>query len=1061
MVPSHDTPDWSRDSVQRAKPSSPSFSELAFTSGHSFLSLDSVSEFDVPYTPPEMREEQVKMHDEEAAFREELTRAAERRTTQELERLEAERRKRRSLSPLKSDPKLAASNVAATMRATATTDPWSEGAIGEGGMTTRGPVDEWDEVPYVPHAREVRICTPKQKAHQAQSSRIPEEFHVKEDDPIFPHSEDVDFEVAANGSFRKTTFPAKSPTRRKQVLTLGDTLTRMLGSLDAEDAATREAMEAAYKEAAIAESNDLEKEISPEELKRRAQAEVQREKDSVELTVNRIMREDVVYGNILSELQRQVAVQSKDRAKLLDRLGEHYSELVKRAIEVGTGGSAQEEMVKKLAVLGTQIEALRSRLAGQVAQNEEKQRTINMLNLRNYELDALVAQEKAGLAKANRAKDKAQEGAAVGRALKADLEDFRHLNQELEGRIRELLGQLDTSQLETKQFKIQWEMEQKITANLHEEMEHMAKQAARAGKQRRFGGPRPVRTLKPSASQEAELEKLQQREKELQAAEQAAAACQSTQEAAQLRAEIEQLEAQRQGIMTEVEQATEAEAIKEAPTTPRQRRPRRKADSKAERGGSVPQFDHVDEEVIELQRTMEKRATRLSGLLDDAEGRADDEVQKKMLRDGLDAHRTGNDGDESLPESPTPGTNGQGVGEGDTNPSEGRSRLARMQLERMERQIAEEERKLQKARAARERMQGEEDKLQARLKSTACSEEEKEAAAVRLDALAQERMEAENTQRKSEAALQLVQEQTEILESSQAGVEQDQALLHAVAAMAEMKGQEIHSADGTLAAIMQSQAVLREELAATQAKASTLAPEVLERVEQDIAAQLMDLDVKRKELKQVRDELQDDLVIERMEAEEIGLALDPTGSLTKQQHSGGQYRKDAYVSKQFDRALAVLAEQKRHHEHSVEQTVQESANMAQEMGSLKQQLGSGDVDGEAAQAMQVRIKELEAAMASFQFLQGYEVSEIKAEAAAMAALEEAGHSNDKEVIGQAMKQYLRGRVMRVELALDKVAAEVEANIRPFWQPLGTDPTRKSSSGKSRPPTRNCATCRPP
>ena len=67
---------------------------------------------------------------------------------------------------------------------------------------------------------------------------------------------------------------------------------------------------------------------------------------------------------------------------------------------------------------------------------------------------------------------------------------------------------------------------------------------------------------------------------------------------------------------------------------------------------------------------MEKRATRLSGLLDDAEGRANDEVQQKMLRDGLDAHGTGNDGDESLPESPTPGTNGQGVGEGDTNPSE-------------------------------------------------------------------------------------------------------------------------------------------------------------------------------------------------------------------------------------------------------------------------------------------------------------------------------------------------------------------------------------------------------
>ena len=149
-------------------------------------------------------------------------------------------------------------------------------------------------------------------------------------------------------------------------------------------------------------------------------------------------------------------------------------------------------MVKKLAVLGTQIEALRSRLAGQVAQNEEKQRTINMLNLRNYELDALVAQEKAGLAKANRAKDKAQEEAAAGRALKADLEDFRHLNQELEGRIRELLGQLDTSQLETKQFKIQWEMEQKITADLRGDGAHgKTSRASREAAALRWPAPRP------------------------------------------------------------------------------------------------------------------------------------------------------------------------------------------------------------------------------------------------------------------------------------------------------------------------------------------------------------------------------------------------------------------------------------------------------------------------------------------------------------------------------------------------------------------------------------------
>ncbi len=57
-------------------------------------------------------------------------------------------------------------------------------------------------------------------------------------------------EVTANldGTFTKTTFPAKKPVRRAQVTQLGVTLDKMLAKLDDEDVQKRAEAEAKYKE---------------------------------------------------------------------------------------------------------------------------------------------------------------------------------------------------------------------------------------------------------------------------------------------------------------------------------------------------------------------------------------------------------------------------------------------------------------------------------------------------------------------------------------------------------------------------------------------------------------------------------------------------------------------------------------------------------------------------------------------------------------------------------------------------------------------------------------------
>ena len=117
-------------------------------------------------------------------------------------------------------------------------------------------------------------------------------------------------EVTANldGTFTKTTFPAKKPVRRAQVTQLGVTLDKMLAKLDDEDVQKRAEADAKYKEerdAALAvEDGATEEEIEVAE-RVVAQMEVDRESENVAMTIERLEREDKVVNTVLAELQRQ------------------------------------------------------------------------------------------------------------------------------------------------------------------------------------------------------------------------------------------------------------------------------------------------------------------------------------------------------------------------------------------------------------------------------------------------------------------------------------------------------------------------------------------------------------------------------------------------------------------------------------------------------------------------------------------------------------------------------------------------------------------------------------
>jgi hypothetical protein len=58
--------------------------------------------------------------------------------------------------------------------------------------------------------------------------------------------------------------------------------------------------------------------------------------------IERLEKEDGIVQTILSELQRQISLQSKDRAKLLERVGGHYHSLVERAVGVSKMGNSMQ-----------------------------------------------------------------------------------------------------------------------------------------------------------------------------------------------------------------------------------------------------------------------------------------------------------------------------------------------------------------------------------------------------------------------------------------------------------------------------------------------------------------------------------------------------------------------------------------------------------------------------------------------------------------------------------------------------------------------------------------------
>eukprot|EP01043_Picozoa_sp_COSAG02_P017186 COSAG02_NODE_774_length_17325_cov_322.794381_2_plen_2501_part_00 len=960
---------------------------------------------ELPLTPPELAMD--------PEYRQELMRAADASATKKMrsakKSYDAKVAKannvdfsRQSLSPLRTDPKLAARNLAASAKAAATAHPWR-------GSTPE--LDGWTKNPYVPHAEEVRYSTPKDPVRQVGKTGIPVQFQQTVDDPIFPslEAELMDVSINDDGTFKKTVFPTKRPNRRSQIAALAETLDKMLEALEAEDIKKQAEMDAVNEQERLnrlAAEGEIE-ELSPEEVERRAKAEVDKETASVTLMIDRLEREDQVVQTVLGEMQRQIALQSKDRAKLLQRVGNHYHTLVERAVGVSKmGNSLQDEQIEKMALLSAQMDALRKKFELQVHTTEDRDARISELLGAQRDLEAELERARSKALKAERARESALKEAAAGRALAQENADFKHLNADLELRVKELSNLVEETNLDVQKFKKMWKMEKSITADLTEQLEKERSAPRATGAS--FQGKRPIRPVRKIARSTADAEKEQLRKiLEQERALQTKQAHAGEDEKLAMQQQIDKLEAERLAAEQRVEKASSLAA--EAQQQELETHGDDHADEQLTRG-MTKEEEALEDEMIALQQAMALKAKRVKGLMSDdvATEFEPDDAHGAGLASILGAHVDSDDAGEISEEDDTGETDAAGA-----QKENGAAKLAQMQLAKMQRELAATEAKLAKAHANRERLAKEQRQMKDKLESGRLSVKEAEELMSKIAAVAEARKEADS----KESRMQKEIDQTERLQAAILAAEGDgveAAVAQAMQVSMQHKHVVVAEADESIHVFIEQEASIRQQLAQLEDAGGH------EEEEQQLREKLMDIELKRTELVTIRENAAADLVIEQAEATELGVDTAQVGAQSESM--------DVYTVRQFERTVGRLRERSATHKANVMRDKQRQTLLITRAKKMKTQLGSGDTPWEEAAQIRIQLTEDEVELGAIAFHQEHETAELKAATSWTVRLEDSKRAADgvSKVLAE-LRAYFEDRKRQIDVALGVIAIESQRN----------------------------------
>ena len=228
--------------------------------------------------------------------------------------------------------------------------------------------------------------------------------------------------------FTKTTFPAKVPTRRSQVTALQGTLDRMMEHIDAEEQrkeTERTVRMAADEQASSKDGDDL------DAIKKRAAMRVQHESQGVMVKIGRMEAEEGALLTVFGELGRQVAVGSKDRAALLERVKDQMSSLFRTAVSLTTGdANFLMEQRTKMLELDAQLEALRRKLKAKHAQVVDRDAKIDEMDLHRLKLEASLMNLRDEMKLLAKARNRALREASHARELKRENEEMRIEHEE-------------------------------------------------------------------------------------------------------------------------------------------------------------------------------------------------------------------------------------------------------------------------------------------------------------------------------------------------------------------------------------------------------------------------------------------------------------------------------------------------------------------------------------------------------------------------------------------------------------------------------------------------------
>ena len=366
----------------------------------------------------------------------------------------------RDLSPLR-DPRGAASLAGSAAGAIAQANPWTEGG----------------SHPYSDQVREQAQKEFKDDRYTPGASVLPDEFRVSEVDPIFPtdmaDNHDIEFDES-KGGFNTTVFPSKRPVRRSEVGKLRETMEKMLGRMEEEEAAKAKNRELAAieQDALVSMMGDSDADITA-----KAQRRVRRETDTKIAVLGKLQSEESVVLIIFDELSRQLAVQSKDRAGLMLLLVEQLSGLFRSSVSVATNDAKLfESQNRRLAEQNERVLKFKRQL--EAAIDTIAVRDAKMEGLEDKVRDDKVEIDnlKDELKRVKIQRDVALKQLAGMRELEREKVDLEREARETALMVRNLRGEIEDERLKTKQAKMEHKTEAGVSQDLYKELQSLKKE---------------------------------------------------------------------------------------------------------------------------------------------------------------------------------------------------------------------------------------------------------------------------------------------------------------------------------------------------------------------------------------------------------------------------------------------------------------------------------------------------------------------------------------------------------------------------------------------------------